>query len=58
MIEFDLAPAEFHAKVSEQKPHLKPGALKGRPISWSDVDEMLHVIDPGLPIMRITRLPG
>ncbi|HEY5667208.1 MAG TPA: cupin domain-containing protein [Gammaproteobacteria bacterium] len=53
MIDFDLAPAEFHAEVSEQKPHLFRGALKERPIAWSDVDEMLHVIDPGLPIMRM-----
>ena len=53
MIEFDLTPAEFKAQISERKPHLYPGALKERPVAWSDIDEMLHVIDPGLPIMRM-----
>jgi ribosomal protein L16 Arg81 hydroxylase len=53
MIEFDLTPADFQAQISEKKPRLMPGALKDRPVAWSDIDEMLHVIDPGLPIMRM-----
>ena len=53
MINFDLSLDEFRAEYFEQKPHRFPGALIDRPISWSDIDRMLHVLTPGLPLMRM-----
>lgn len=53
MIEFDITRAQWRADYFEQKPRHFPGALKARPVSWSDIDQMLHVIEPGLPVMRM-----
>ncbi len=53
MIDFGLTPGEFRAAYFEQKPHQFRGALTERPIAWSDIDQLLHVLDPGLPKMRM-----
>jgi ribosomal protein L16 Arg81 hydroxylase len=53
MIDFGLTPGEFRAAHFEQKPHHFRGALLERPLTWSDIDQLLHVIAPGLPMMRM-----
>lgn len=53
MIEFDLTREEFLAEYFERKPRHFPGALTERPIAWSDIDQLLHFIAPGLPAMRM-----
>lgn len=53
MIEFALTPGDFRATYFERKPWHMSGALTERPIGWADVDQLLHVIDPRVPIMRM-----
>ena len=53
MIDLDLTLDEFRADYFEQKPRHFPGALKERPIAWSDLDQVLHTIDPREPAMRM-----
>lgn len=53
MIEFGLTPGEFRAAHFEQKPRHFRGALNERPFAWSDVDQLLHLLDPRLPMMRM-----
>lgn len=53
MLEFDLTRAEWRAGFCEKQPRHFAGALTERPVSWSDIDQMLHVIEPGLPLMRL-----
>jgi ribosomal protein L16 Arg81 hydroxylase len=53
VINLDLTRAEWRARYHEREPYLSRGALTERPIGWSDIDQMLHTIEPGLPIMRM-----
>jgi ribosomal protein L16 Arg81 hydroxylase len=53
MIDFGLTPGEFRAAYFEQKPHHFRGALTERPVAWSDIDELLHILDPRVPMMRM-----
>lgn len=53
MIDFDMSSAAFRENLFEKTPHLFPRALTGRPISWDDVDELLRVIPPRPPAMRM-----
>ena len=53
MIHFDLSADAFRAQYFEQKPLHLPGALSARPIAWSDIDRLLHVMDPQEPSVRI-----
>ncbi len=53
MIDFGLAPGEFRDTVFEKQPHHFPGALQERPFAWSDVDQLLHTLEPKVPLMRM-----
>lgn len=53
MIHFDLTSAEFRAEYFEQQPRHFPGALAERPFAWSDIDELLLVLEPRVPLMRM-----
>ncbi len=53
MIDFGLTPDDFRAEYFEQKPRHFRGALAERPFTWSDIDQLLHVIDPRVPTIRV-----
>lgn len=53
MIDFGLTLSDFRATYFEQKPCHFPGALAERPFAWSDVDQLLHILDPRVPMMRM-----
>jgi len=53
MIQFDLSPEEFRAEHFEKRPRHMPGALSARPIGWSDIDHLLHVLEPKEPNLRL-----
>jgi ribosomal protein L16 Arg81 hydroxylase len=53
MIDFSLTPGDFNATYFEQKPYHFHGALASRPFAWSDIDQLLHVLDPRVPAMRM-----
>ncbi len=53
MIDFGLAPGDFRDTVFEKQPHHFPGALQERPFGWSDVDRLLHVLEPSVPLIRM-----
>jgi ribosomal protein L16 Arg81 hydroxylase len=53
MINFGLTPHDFRTAYFEQKPHTFRGALAERPFAWSDVDQLLHVVSPSAPGMRM-----
>jgi ribosomal protein L16 Arg81 hydroxylase len=55
MINFDLTPAQYRAEYFEKKPRLFKGALTERPYTWSDIDELLLVLEPRLPVVRLFR---
>lgn len=53
MIDFGLTSREFRAEHFERKPlHLR-GALTERPFKWSDIDELLHSLEPRAPLIRM-----
>lgn len=53
MIDFGLTTGDFRAEYFERKPlHLR-GALAERPFEWSDVDQLLHSLEPRVPLMRM-----
>jgi ribosomal protein L16 Arg81 hydroxylase len=53
VIEFGLTPGEFRATCFEQKPHHFAGALAERPFTWSSLDQLLHILDPTDPTLRM-----
>jgi ribosomal protein L16 Arg81 hydroxylase len=53
MIDFGLTSSDFRAEYFERKPCHCRGALAGRPVAWADVDHLLNVIDPRIPMMRM-----
>ncbi|MDX1561898.1 MAG: cupin domain-containing protein [Gammaproteobacteria bacterium] len=53
MIDFGLTREQFRADYFEQKPYRFEGALTERPIQWTDIDQLLHVIDPKAPTIRL-----
>jgi ribosomal protein L16 Arg81 hydroxylase len=53
MIDFGLTSSDFRARYFERQPHHFRGALAERPFSWSDIDQLLHVLDPRPPTMRM-----
>jgi ribosomal protein L16 Arg81 hydroxylase len=53
VIDFGLSPRAFRDRFFEKEPHHFPGALTGRPFTWSSIDRLLHVIDPTAPTMRM-----
>ena len=53
MIDFGLAPGDFRDTVFEKQPHHFPGALQERPFARSDVERLLHVLEPSVPLMRM-----
>jgi ribosomal protein L16 Arg81 hydroxylase len=53
MIDFGLTPQDFRSAYFEQKPHHFRGALRERPFSWTDIDQLLHVVDPSQPFTRL-----
>lgn len=53
MIDFGLTPDDFRSEYFEQKPCHFRGALTERPFTWSDVDQLLHILDPRVPMMRM-----
>jgi len=53
MIDFGLTSDEFRTIYFEQEPHVFRGALAERPFEWPDIDQLLHVVEPSLPGMRM-----
>lgn len=53
MIDFGLTSKTFRAEYFERQPYHFRGALKERPLAWSDVDELLGIIEPRVPKMRM-----
>jgi len=53
MLDFGLTPGDFRSELFERKPHHFRGALLERPFAWTDIDELLHVIDPRAPAVRM-----
>jgi ribosomal protein L16 Arg81 hydroxylase len=53
VIDFGLSQRDFRDAYFETKPHHFPGALTGRPFSWSSIDRLLQVLDPTPPTIRI-----
>lgn len=53
MIDFGLTPGDFRAAYFEQKPCHLPGALIERPVTWTDIDHLLGIIEPRVPKMRL-----
>ena len=53
MIDFGLTPHDFRAAYFEREPHLFRGALAERPFAWADLDQLLHVIEPSAPVLRM-----
>ncbi|HEX6995002.1 MAG TPA: cupin domain-containing protein [Gammaproteobacteria bacterium] len=53
MLDFGLTPGDFRSELFERKPHHFRGALSERPFTWSDVDQLLHALDPRAPTMRM-----
>ena len=53
MINFDLTPEKFRSEYFETKPFRIPGALAERPVAWSDIDRLLHTMDPKEPAIRM-----
>lgn len=53
MIDFGLEPGDFRDTVFEKQPHHFRDALQERPFAWPDVDRLLHVLEPSVPLMRM-----
>jgi ribosomal protein L16 Arg81 hydroxylase len=46
LIEFGLTPREFREAYFEKQPRLQKTAAGGKPFEWSDLDDVLHEIEP------------
>jgi ribosomal protein L16 Arg81 hydroxylase len=53
MIEFGLSQRDFRDTYFERQPHHFQRALIGRPFTWSSIDQLLHVLDPSAPTIRM-----
>ncbi len=53
MVDFGTTPQEFHATLLEKKFHLHKAAFQERPFAWSDIDALLHQIEPVEPFFRL-----
>lgn len=53
MIDFGMSHGDFKARCFERQVHVFRDALSERPFTWRDVDELLHVVEPGAPRMRM-----
>jgi len=55
MIDFRLTPREFRSTHFEQGPYLFKAALPERPLTWADFEELLHLVPPHAPALRLFR---
>lgn len=53
MIDFGITPDEFRASWLEREPRLVKGALRGEPFAWSELDQVLHGIEPAPPFFQL-----
>ena len=53
MLNFGLTPRDFRSELFERRPHHFRGALSERVFTWSDVDALLHAIEPRAPTIRL-----
>jgi ribosomal protein L16 Arg81 hydroxylase len=53
LIEFGLTPREFREAYFEQQPRLQRGAVGGSPFEWSDLDDVLHDIEPSPSVFQV-----
>ncbi len=53
MIDFGLTSDDFRSTHFENEPHVFRRALSERPVAWSDLDELLLVVPPGAPFLRL-----
>lgn len=53
MFNFCITKDEFFKRYFEQKPFLQKGALQPEYVSWTDINELLYLLDPTAPFLRI-----
>jgi len=53
MIDFGLTREHFRTALFEKEPHLFRNALREPLVSWSDLDELLMVVPPTAPFLRL-----
>ncbi len=53
MLTFDITASQFRSDYFERKVRLQKGALNGRSLTWTDLDELLYQIEPGEPIVKL-----
>lgn len=53
MIAFNMTAEQFRSQYFEQRVHLQKAALREQPLAWSDLEALLHQIEPGEPIVKL-----
>jgi ribosomal protein L16 Arg81 hydroxylase len=53
LIEFGLTPREFREAYFEQQPRLQKAAIRGNPFEWSELDDVLHEIEPSPSVFQV-----
>jgi ribosomal protein L16 Arg81 hydroxylase len=53
LIEFGMTPSAFAEEYFERAPFLRKAALRGEPFRWSELDELLHGIEPRTPVFQL-----
>ena len=53
MVDFGMTPQEFHDTLLEKTFHLRKLAHRAPGVTWSDIDALLHQIEPVEPFFRL-----